>query len=121
MKLYTRLFTTFAAVLVVTIAAHSQPPKTGQSAEATLHVLIADRGPNAASRLPEGLAAISDQIRRRFNADDLTLLDSYFGRMAVGGSSEFKSSVKFQQGTGTITQGFVEWRLVATRFGRGAK
>lgn len=112
MKLHTRLFTTFAAILMVTIAAHSQQAKTNQSAEATLHILISDRGPNAALRMPEGLAAISDQIKRRFNADNLTLLDSYFGRMAVGGSSEFKSSVKFQQGTGTITQGFVDWRLV---------
>lgn len=112
MKLHTRLFTTFATILMVTIAAHSQQAKTNQSAEATLHVLIADRGASSASRMPEGLAAISDQIKRRFKADNLTLLDSYFGRMAVGGSSEFKSSVKFQQGTGTITQGFVDWRLV---------
>src|SRR5687768_4553608 len=102
----------FAAILTVTIAAHSQQAKTNQSAEATLHILIADRGATAASRMPEGLAAISDQIKRRFNADNLALLDSYFGRMTVGGTSEFKSSIKFQQGTGTITQGFVEWRLV---------
>lgn len=112
MKLHIRLVTTFAAILLVTIAAHSQHAKTNQSAEATLHILIADRGAAAASKMPEGLAAISDQIKRRFGADDLMLLDSYFGRMAVGGSSEFKSSVKFQQGTGTITQGFVDWRLV---------
>lgn len=112
MKLHTRLFTTFAAILMVTIAAHSQQAKTNQSAEATLHILISDRGPDQASKMPEGMAAIADQIKRRFNADSLTLLDSYFGRMAVGGSSEFKSSVKFQQGTGTITQGFVDWRLV---------
>jgi hypothetical protein len=112
MKLHIRLFTSFVAVLMMTIAAHSQQAKTNQSAEATLYILIADRGASAASRMPEGLAAISDQIKRRFNADNLTLLDSYFGRMAIGGTGEFKSSIKFARGGGTISEAFVDWRLV---------
>ncbi len=112
MKLHIKLFTSFVVVLMVTIAAYSQQAKPNQSAEATLHILIADRGATAAPRMPEGLAAISDQIKRRFGADNLMLLDSYFGRMAVGGSGDFKSSVKFQRGNGTITEGFVDWRLV---------
>lgn len=112
MKLHIRLFTSLAAILMVTAAAHSQQVETSQSAEATLHILISDRGPNPASRLPEGLAGVSDQIKRRFNTDNLTLLDSYFGRMAVGGTGEFKSAIKFPRGSGNISEAFVDWRLV---------
>jgi hypothetical protein len=112
MTLKIRVLTFFVTMLIVATAAHSQQTKTGQSAEATLHILISDREPNGASRMPEGLAAISDQIKRRFNAGNLTLLDSYFGRLAVGGSGEFKSSIKFQRGTGTISEAFIDWRLV---------
>ena len=112
MTLKIRVLTFFAAILMVTTVGHSQQVKTSQSAEATLHILISDRGPNSASRMPEGLEAIRDQIRRRFNADNLMLLDSYFGRLGVGGSGEFKSSIKFPRGSGTISEAFVDWRLV---------
>jgi len=93
-------------------AAEAKPAEA--TYEAVLHVLIA--GGQAGESVPSSLSAVSRSIRSEFDASNLRLINTYFGRLSNTGSIEYKGvSNAYAAESMPGAPSFLDWRLVGIR------
>ena len=106
----------------------AQGPADGSetSYEATLYVVLGSDDATQRGTLPKSLDQVSRQIRDNFAFGSYRLMNTYYGRLANGGSLDYKSVSSLQNASGEIdSPSFLDWQLTnfradATRPGRNA-
>ena len=89
---------------------------SGHSYEATLHVVIGSDDSSQRGDLPKSLDGVAKQIRENFAFTNYHLLNTYYGRLADGGSLEYKSVSSLKDAATELdSPSFLDWQLANFR------
>ena len=82
------------------------------SYEATLYVVLGSDDATQRGTLPKVLEPVSRQIRDNFSFGSYRLMNTYYGRLANGGSLDYKSVSSLQNVASDIdSPSFLDWQL----------
>ncbi len=107
-----------AAVIVLgSFSVFGQPAAaSGQSYEATLHVVIGSDDAAQRGDLPKSLDSVAKHVREIFAFKNYHLLNTYYGRLADGGSLEYKSVSSLKDAATELdSPSFLDWQLASFR------
>ncbi len=106
------LFLSSSAVL-----AQSDPRNVIEpSYDVVLQLVIGTDDKSAGQSLPQNLSSVVKQLRGNYSFADYRLSNTYLGRLANGGSFEFKSvATIFGRGAESETPSFLDWSLQSLR------
>lgn len=114
-KLYYALFVA-AAIAIGGISVFGQPGAPDQNYEATLYVLIGSDDASQGGDLPKQVDRAASQIRDTFPFKHYRLINTYYGRLANGGSLEYKSVSSLKDvSTELDSPTFLDWQLANFR------
>ena len=118
----TSLFLLIAAVIFGSVSIFGQEPAASdRSYEATLHVVIGSDDTSPRGDLPKALDSVTKQIRDNFTFKSYRILNTYYGRLANGGSLEYKSVSSLTDGAVDLeSPTFLDWTLGTFRAESGA-
>ncbi len=88
--------------------------------DAVLQIVAAADGGTTGQALPQNLQQIAKQLKGSFPAGEFKIVNTYVGRIANGGSFEYKSvSNVFGQSQDSETPSFWDWSLSLGKSGAG--
>ncbi len=110
------ILSAFLFVSVSFLAAHAQPEQSQnseQSYDVSVQLLIGSNDAAGKADVPSYLAPIARQLRSSFSFSDYRLSNTFVGRIASGGSFEYKSVAGISgREAEPESQSFLEWSLV---------
>lgn len=116
-----KLITTivFSAVIALgglSVFSQGAPEPSDASYEATLYVVLGSDDATQRGNLPKSLDQVSRQIRDNFAFGSYRLMNTYYGRLANGGSLDYKSVSSLQNASSEIdSPSFLDWQLTNFR------
>lgn len=118
-KMKPHQFTTYIFFAVVIlfggrfVFAQAQPPATDKNYEATLYVVLGSDDNGKRGEIPRPIANVVRQIREDNSFSNYDLVNTYVGRLGIGGKVETKGFSAFpKRADGDLTApGFIEWYL----------
>jgi len=121
-KIVSYVFCLAAAIMLGSFSVLGQSTaNVDQSYEATLYVVLGSDDTAHSGSLPRSLEGVGKQIRENFAFKNYRLMNTYYGRLASGGSLEYKSvSSLTDLSTELDSPTFLEWSLAGFRSEPGA-
>ena len=109
------------SILFVSAAFAQNDQRIEPSYDVVLQIVIGGDDKAAGQSMPSGLSNVTKQLRSNYPFSEYRLTNTYVGRIANGGTFEFKSvSTIFGRGVQTETPSFLDWSLAGLRAGQGS-
>lgn len=125
MNIPEKIFRTFFLLAVIAfgglcVFAQGAADPSETSYEATLYVVLGSDDATQRGTLPKSLEQVSRQIRENFAFGSYRLMNVYYGRLANGGSLDYKSVSSLQNASSEIdSPSFLDWKLTDFRADTG--